>query len=99
MSTYPPIPLPTNKPIVPQNPFTHQSPIHQHALLKHPQTYQIITPQLLPLNTTQFPLPKFSGKHPFPQNLKPLPYQIKFQHQLTLFKQFKQIARNKKNLS
>jgi 2-isopropylmalate synthase len=40
-----------------------------------------------------------SGKHAFAEKLKALGYEIKLEDQVTLFKQFKEIADKKKNVS
>ncbi|MDK6850003.1 2-isopropylmalate synthase, partial [Klebsiella quasipneumoniae] len=39
--------VPRNKAIVGQNAFSHESGIHQDGVLKNPETYEIITPQLV----------------------------------------------------
>ena len=38
------IPVPINKPIVGDNAFAHEAGIHQDGVLKHKQTYEIMTP-------------------------------------------------------
>lgn len=68
-------------------------------MLKHRETYEIMTPQLVGVNTTELPLGKLSGKHAFAEKLKALGYEIKLEDQITLFKQFKEIADKKKNVS
>ena len=65
-------------------------------MLKHRETYEIMTPQLVGVNTTELPLGKLSGKHAFAEKLKSLGYEIKLEDQVTLFKQFKEIADKKK---
>src|SRR5439155_26148221 len=37
------IPIPINKPIVGDNAFAHEAGIHQDGVLKHKQTYEIMT--------------------------------------------------------
>ncbi|WP_434738120.1 homocitrate synthase/isopropylmalate synthase family protein, partial [Mycobacterium tuberculosis] len=66
------------------------------GVLKHRETYEIMTPQLVGVNTTELPLGKLSGKHAFAEKLKALGYEIKLEDQITLFKQFKEIADKKK---
>ena len=39
------IPIPINKPIVGENAFAHEAGIHQDGVLKHKQTYEIMTPE------------------------------------------------------
>ncbi|MCU7258723.1 2-isopropylmalate synthase, partial [Pseudomonas aeruginosa] len=47
ISRYAGIRVPRNKAIVGQNAFSHESGIHQDGILKHRETYEIITPQLV----------------------------------------------------
>ncbi len=96
ISRYAGIRVPRNKAIVGQNAFSHESGIHQDGVLKHRETYEIMTPQLVGVNTTELPLGKLSGKHAFAEKLKALGYEIKLEDQVTLFKQFKEIADKKK---
>ena len=89
--------MPRNKAIVGQNAFSHESGIHQDGVLKHRETYEIMTPQLVGVSTTELPLGKLSGKHAFSEKLKALGYDIDKEAQIDLFKQFKAIA-DKRNL-
>ena len=41
-----------NKAIVGKNAFAHESGIHQDGMLKNPETYEIITPELIGDATT-----------------------------------------------
>src|SRR5699024_8090437 len=88
--------VPRNKAIVGQNAFSHESGIHQDGVLKHPETYEIMTPQLVGVKTTELPLVKLSGKHAFSEKLIALGYEIEPDEQTALFKQFKTIANKKK---
>ena len=36
-----------NKAVVGKNAFAHESGIHQDGMLKNPETYEIITPELI----------------------------------------------------
>jgi 2-isopropylmalate synthase len=53
-----------NKAIVGANAFAHEAGIHQDGMLKDAQTYQIMDPAELGLETT-LPLGKHSGRHAF----------------------------------
>lgn len=96
ISRYAGIRVPRNKAIVGQNAFSHESGIHQDGVLKHRETYEIMTPQLVGVSTTELPLGKLSGKHAFAEKLKSLGYDISTEDQINLFKQFKEVA-DKKN--
>ncbi|WP_442538004.1 homocitrate synthase/isopropylmalate synthase family protein, partial [Staphylococcus aureus] len=99
ISRYAGIRVPRNKAIVGQNAFSHESGIHQDGVLKHRETYEIMTPQLVGVSTTERPLGKLSGKHAFSEKLKALGYNIDKEAQIDLFKQFKTIADKKKSVS
>ncbi|MGZ2416926.1 2-isopropylmalate synthase [Staphylococcus caledonicus] len=99
ISRYAGIRVPKNKAIVGQNAFSHESGIHQDGVLKNPETYEIMTPQLVGISKNELPLGKLSGKHAFSEKLKSLGYDIKAEDQVTLFKQFKAIADKKKDVS
>ncbi|MEJ7506306.1 2-isopropylmalate synthase, partial [Staphylococcus warneri] len=89
ISRYAGIRVPRNKAIVGQNAFSHESGIHQDGVLKNPETYEIMTPQLVGISKNDLPLGKLSGKHAFAEKLKSLGYDIEPQNQAELFKQFK----------
>ncbi|BCU52800.1 2-isopropylmalate synthase [Staphylococcus auricularis] len=91
--------VPKNKAIVGQNAFSHESGIHQDGVLKNPETYEIMTPQLVGVEQNELPLGKLSGKHAFAEKLKSLGYDISSEEQVELFKQFKAIADKKKSVS
>lgn len=91
--------VPRNKAIVGQNAFSHESGIHQDGVLKNPETYEIMTPQLVGIGKNELPLGKLSGKHAFAEKLKVLGYDIKSEEQVELFKQFKAIADKKKSVT
>ncbi len=58
ISRYAGIRVPRNKAIVGQNAFSHESGIHQDGVLKHRETYEIMTPQLVGVSTTELPFRK-----------------------------------------
>lgn len=96
ISRYAGIRIPRNKAIVGKNAFSHESGIHQDGFLKHPETYEIMTPQLVGVKNTELPLGKLSGKHAFQEKLKKLGYHISETDQIALFKLFKAMADKKK---
>lgn len=56
------IPVQPNKAIVGENAFAHESGIHTHAILAHPQTYESIPPELVGV-TRRLVAGKHSGSH------------------------------------
>ena len=99
ISRYAGIRVPRNKAIVGQNAFSHESGIHQDGVLKNPETYEIMTPQLVGISKNELPLGKLSGKHAFAEKLNTLGYDIEPKQQIELFKQFKAVADKKKSVS
>ena len=63
-----------NKAIVGINAFSHEAGIHQHGVIKHERTYEIISPHTVGLNTNNIVLGKHSGKHAFKKKIIELGY-------------------------
>lgn len=62
-------PVPRNKAIVGDNAFAHESGIHQHGMLKHRGTYEIMRPQDVGIAETKLVLGKHSGRAALRQRL------------------------------
>ena len=56
-------PPPRNKAIVGANAFAHEAGIHQHGILKNRETYEIMKPADIGLDTDGIVLGKHSGRH------------------------------------
>ncbi|RST29480.1 2-isopropylmalate synthase [Sphingomonas ginkgonis] len=56
-------PPPRNKSIVGANAFAHESGIHQHGILQNRETYEIMKPEDIGLQTDGIVLGKHSGRH------------------------------------
>ncbi len=52
-----------NKAVVGANAFAHEAGIHQHGVLSHSATYEIMTPESIGLNSNRLVLGKHSGRH------------------------------------
>lgn len=61
-----------NKAIVGLNAFAHEAGIHQHGMLKHRSTYEIMEPQTVGWNESRLVLGKHSGRHGFDAHLRQL---------------------------
>src|SRR5262249_21337753 len=61
-----------NKAVVGQNAFAHEAGIHQHGLLMHSATYEIMKPQDVGLKSTHLALGKHSGRHLLDRRLQDL---------------------------
>jgi 2-isopropylmalate synthase len=57
--------VPRNKAVVGPNAFAHEAGIHQHGVLMHPSTYEIMLPQDVGRAGNSMVLGKHSGRHAF----------------------------------
>lgn len=90
--------LQRNKPIFGENVFTHESGIHQHGVLSHPETYEIMKPEDIGRTTESLIMGRHSGSHALKKKLEN--YNIKLEdHQYQeVFKKFTAIADKKKEV-
>ena len=88
-----------NKAIVGANAFAHEAGIHQDGILKHRQTYEIMTASDIGLKTNALVLGKHSGRHAFVEKLNALGFTLTDTELNRAFKRFKTLADKKKELS
>ncbi|XP_028103732.1 2-isopropylmalate synthase A-like [Camellia sinensis] len=91
-----------HKAIVGANAFAHASGIHQDGMLKHKNTYEIISPEDIGLqrsNESGIVLGKLSGRHALKTRLSELGYDIDGKELDGLFWRFKAVAEKKKNIT
>ncbi len=91
-------PVQYNKAIVGRNAFAHESGIHQDGLLKHQQTYEIMTPESVGVAKTSLVMGKHSGRNAFRQKLKELGYDLGENAFEDAFVRFKALADRKKHV-
>lgn len=91
--------VPPNKAIIGENAFLHESGIHQHGVMKNPQTYEIMTPESIGIINTNIVLGKHSGKHALEDKIKDLGYYLNAEELNHIFDKFKIIAEKKKEVS
>jgi 2-isopropylmalate synthase len=91
--------VPKNKAVIGGNAYAHESGIHQDGVLKNPETYEIITPQLVGVHTNSLPLGKLSGRHAFVTKMAELGYELSEEEVKNLFKKFKELADKKKQIT
>ena len=84
--------VPPNKAVVGLNAFAHESGIHQDGVLKNPETYEIISPELVGASGTKLPLGKLSGRHALAEKLKELGISYEEADMDELFERFKRLA-------
>ena len=87
-----------NKAIVGKNAFAHESGIHQDGMLKHSNTYEIMTPESVGLSSSELVLGKHSGRHAFKVKLLELGYKFNVEKINLLFEKFKKLADKKKQV-
>ncbi|MBU6211182.1 MAG: 2-isopropylmalate synthase [Gammaproteobacteria bacterium] len=92
------MPIPRNKAIVGENAFAHESGIHQHGMLKHASTYEIMRPQDVGLSRSALVLGKHSGRHALRERVKELGFDIDEAEFARVFEEFKALADKKKEL-
>src|SRR5262249_30948778 len=91
-------PVQYNKAIVGRNAFAHESGIHQDGMLKHTQTYEIMTPESVGVKQTSLVMGKHSGRHAFVHKLKELGYELAGNQLEDAFVRFKALADRKKHV-
>jgi 2-isopropylmalate synthase len=91
-------PVQYNKAIVGKNAFAHESGIHQDGMLKHRETYEIMTPEDVGVPSTSLMLGKLSGRNAFRDKLESLGYALEPAALNDAFKRFKDLADKKKHV-
>jgi 2-isopropylmalate synthase len=87
-----------NKAIVGANAFAHESGIHQHGMLKHAGTYEIMKPEDIGLTQSNLVMGKHSGRHAFRAKLKDLGFELGDNALEEAFRRFKELADKKKDI-
>jgi 2-isopropylmalate synthase len=91
-------PVQYNKAVVGRNAFAHESGIHQDGMLKHTQTYEIMTPESVGVKQTSLVMGKHSGRHAFVHKLEELGYHLADNQLEDAFVRFKALADKKKQV-
>jgi len=90
--------VPRNKAIVGENAFAHEAGIHQHGMLKHASTYEIMRPEDVGLSKSNLVLGKHSGRHAFRERVELLGFSPNDTELNRAFDEFKKLADRKKEL-
>ncbi len=89
-----------NKAIVGRNAFAHEAGIHQDGYLKHPTTYEIMTPESVGVPASELILGKHSGRHALHQRVADLGYgDLDRQQTRTVYEAFTRLADRRKGLT
>jgi len=92
------MPIPRNKAVVGENAFAHEAGIHQHGMMSHPSTYEILRPEDVGLSRSHLVLGKHSGRHAFRERVAALGFELDELELNRVFEDFKALADKKKEL-
>ena len=87
-----------NKAVVGENAFAHEAGIHQHGMLQHALTYEIMRPEDVGFPCTRLVLGKHSGRHVLRKRLEELGHEIDAQKLDLAFDEFKRLADRRKEV-
>jgi 2-isopropylmalate synthase len=90
--------LPRNKAVVGENAFAHEAGIHQHGMLKHRGTYEIMRPEDVGFARSQLVLGKHSGRHALRERLANLGHKPDEAQLDEIFARFKTLADRKREV-
>ncbi len=87
-----------NKAIVGKNAFAHESGVHQDGFLKKKDTYEIMNPQDIGLESSELVLGKHSGRNALSKKIEAMGYQVTREELDRVFTDFKSLADEKKEV-
>jgi 2-isopropylmalate synthase len=90
--------IPRNKAIVGENAFAHEAGIHQHGMLQHASTYEIMRPEDIGISKSNLVLGKHSGRHAFRDRVRDLGFELDEFEVNRAFQEFKKLADKKKDM-
>ena len=85
-----------NKAVVGSNAFAHEAGIHQHGMLAHPLTYEIMTPASVGVPNNRMVLGKHSGRRALAHRLKELGYALDAAEIEIVYHRFNELADHRK---
>ncbi len=92
-------PVQFNKAVVGRNAFAHESGIHQHGVLAHTSTYEIIEASSVGQEGARIVLGKHSGRHAFRDTLHKMGLTVEGDALNAAFARFKELADRKVQIS
>lgn len=87
-----------NKAVVGQNAFAHESGIHQHGMLKHRGTYEIMRPEDVGWAQSQMVMGRHSGRAALSDRLQALGFALDEAQLNSVFAAFKSLAEKKREV-
>ena len=85
-----------NKAVVGSNAFAHEAGIHQHGVLAHPLTYEIMTPASVGVPNNRMVLGKHSGRRALTHRLKELGFALDAADLDIVYHRFNELADHRK---
>jgi 2-isopropylmalate synthase len=92
------MPIPRNKAIVGGNAFAHSSGIHQDGIIKDRQNYEIISPELIGMQSSDIVLTARSGRAALNFRLQALGYELEQEELNDVYERFLAVADRKKEV-
>jgi len=87
-----------NKAVVGRNAFAHEAGIHQHGMLAHASTYEIMRPEDVGVPASELVLGKHSGRHAFRERVRQLGRALDGEPLDRAFARFKSLADRRKHV-
>jgi 2-isopropylmalate synthase len=87
-----------NKAVVGQNAFAHESGIHQHGMMAHASTYEVMRPEDVGFKDTSLVLGKHSGRHALSARLREMGHELEPAQLDRVFEELKALADKKKEI-
>ena len=81
-----------------ENAFAHEAGIHQHGMLQHSSTYEIMKPEDIGISKSNLVLGKHSGRHAFRKRVEELGFEADDDKINSAFIEFKKLADAKKDI-
>ena len=85
-----------NKAVVGSNAFAHEAGIHQHGMLAHPLTYEIMTPASVGVPANRMVLGKHSGRRALAHRLQELGFALDSEELEVVYHRFNELADHRK---
>ena len=90
--------IPLNKPVVGRNAFAHESGVHQHGMIGHSKTYEIMTPESVGRSRSELVLGKHSGRAGLTKRVEELGYELTDEEIAQLYDKVIALADRKKEV-
>ena len=93
------ISLHPHKAVVGANAFAHEAGVHQHGVMAHPLTYEIMKPEDVGVYVNRMVMGKHSGKAALRERLEQLGYRLRQEEVEAVYSRFKVLSDTKNNIN